>query len=98
MPLLALMLLLVVTVEAQQPSELVVYFYRDGQAVPITRPAFLAESHQDRAEQLLLTLLAGPNPKEEAVGLSSPLPAGTALLAVAVSGERSRKAAKRLQL
>ena len=85
--LLALALLLVVPVAAQQPSQLIIYFYREGQAVPITRTGVLSGKPQTDAEALLSELVAGPTPDEQAEGLASPLPIGTELMAVIVSGD-----------
>ena len=66
---------------------LTLYFYREGQAVPVARPGVLSGDSQADAEALLQATLAGPTAAEQASGLLSPLPPGTSLRAVTVSGE-----------
>jgi uncharacterized lipoprotein YddW (UPF0748 family) len=85
--LLGLMLFIAIPSLAQPPSELTIYFYQEGQAVPVARPGDLRGDPQADAETLLAELVAGPTPAERARGLTSPLPPGTELVAVTVSGD-----------
>jgi uncharacterized lipoprotein YddW (UPF0748 family) len=85
--LLGLILLIAVPALAQPPSELAIYFYQEGQAVPVTRMGVLSGDPQADAETLFAALVAGPTPDEQARGLTSPLPPGTELVAVTVSGD-----------
>ena len=85
--LLAATLLLALPAVAQQTDPATVYFYRDGEAVPVTRRALLSGASQADAEALLQALVTGPTPDEQTEGLVSPLPPGTELLAVTVSGD-----------
>ncbi len=84
---LLLGLLLTAPGGAQEAASLTLYFYRDGQMVPVQRMVPSRGDTQVDAEALLAELLAGPTAAEEAQGLVSPLPPGTELIAVTVSGE-----------
>jgi len=86
--LLVLFLAGTASVYAHAAPPLTIYFYRDRQAVPVTRPGSLRGDPQADAYQLLTELLAGPTPDEQASGLTSPLPHGTDLITVTVSGDR----------
>lgn len=72
---------------AAGPSDRTVYFFSGSQAVPVLRPGPLTGEVTADARTLLELLLAGPTAEERAAGLASPLPEGTELLAVTVSGE-----------
>jgi uncharacterized lipoprotein YddW (UPF0748 family) len=85
--LMALTLVWVGSVAAQTPPALTVYYFRDGQAVPVARSGILSGDPQASAEVLLGQLLAGPTASELAEGLSSPLPPNTDLIAATVSGD-----------
>jgi uncharacterized lipoprotein YddW (UPF0748 family) len=85
---LGLMLLGAGIVQAQTSATPVIYFYRDGQAVPVARTGALSGRPQTDAEMLLVELLAGPTPGEQTRDLSSALPAGTELITVAVSADQ----------
>ena len=85
--LLALTLLWSHTAFAQESTVPTICFYRDGQATPATRTVILSGVPQSDAEVLLAELLAGPTRDEQEEGLTSPLPPGTELLAVTVSGQ-----------
>jgi hypothetical protein len=76
-----------VPVGAQSSSGLVIVFYRDGQGVPVARSGSLSGDPQADAETLLSLLVAGPTAAERASGLTLPLPPGTELVAVTVSGD-----------
>ena len=84
---LGMTLLLAVPVVAESSPEPIVYFYRESQAVPVVRPGVLSGQIEADAQQLLDALLAGPSREERAAGLVSPLPDGTELRAVTVSGQ-----------
>jgi len=84
---LALTLLWSQTANAQESTLPAICFYRDGQATPATRTVVLSGVPQSDAEVLLAELLAGPTRDEQEEGLTSPLPPGTELLAVTVSGQ-----------
>ncbi|MGD2205153.1 MAG: GerMN domain-containing protein, partial [Anaerolineae bacterium] len=85
--LLGAALLLTIPIVAQQAGNPVVYFYRDGQAVPVVRPVAPSGDPQADAETLLEALLAGPTADERAAGLMSPLPPGADLVAVTVDAD-----------
>jgi uncharacterized lipoprotein YddW (UPF0748 family) len=85
---LALALLRAAAAVAQEPSELTLCFYRHGQPVSVTRSGLLSGNPQEDATTLIGELLAGPTPDEQASGLTSPLPPGTVLIAVTVTGDR----------
>jgi uncharacterized lipoprotein YddW (UPF0748 family) len=82
-----LALLFAVPVASQQSAGITLYFYRDGQAVPVTRHSNLSGDVQSDATALIAALLEGPAPDEQADGLASPLPAGATLASVSVSGQ-----------
>jgi len=86
--LLALVVLLSRAARAQEPTMPVVCFYRDREATPAHRDVALSGVPQADAETLLLELLAGPTSAEQDAGLTSPLPPGTELFAVTVSGDK----------
>ncbi len=86
--LLALTLLCSWAAYAQEPIMSVVCFYRDGEATPVPRDVALSGVPQSDAEALLLELLEGPTIAEREAGLTSPLPPGTELFAVTVSGDK----------
>ncbi|MFN2243157.1 MAG: GerMN domain-containing protein, partial [Anaerolineae bacterium] len=86
--LLLAALLLSRVVSAQQPAESSVCFYREGQAAPVCRDVALSGAAQSDAELLLAELLAGPTGAEQEEGFTSPLPPGTELISVTVSGEQ----------
>ena len=73
---------------AQQSSAPTVYFYRDEQATSVSRPVVLSGDVRADAATLLSALVTGPTPDEQAAGLTSPLPPGTELIAVTVSGDK----------
>ncbi len=85
--LFGLTLLLGVPTVAQQPSDLTIYFYGEGQPTAVARPGALQGDAEADAETLLAALLAGPTADELAAGLASPLPPGTELARVTVAGE-----------
>jgi uncharacterized lipoprotein YddW (UPF0748 family) len=85
--LLGLALLMVAPAAAQQPSTLTIYYYQDGQAVPISRSGILSGDPQADAGTLLAALLAGPTPAERTGRLVSPLPPDAELAAVTVAGD-----------
>jgi len=85
--LLAATLLWCQTAGAQEPTTHSVCFYRNGQPAPAARDVVLSGVPQPDAELLLAELLAGPTRDEQDEGFTSPLPPGTELLAVTVSGE-----------
>ncbi|MGD9404406.1 MAG: family 10 glycosylhydrolase [Anaerolineae bacterium] len=76
------------TVRAQEPTTAEICFYRNGQPAPATRDVDLSGMTQSDAALLLLELLEGPTSDEQAAGLTSPLPPGTELIAVTVSGDQ----------
>jgi uncharacterized lipoprotein YddW (UPF0748 family) len=84
---LALLLVGTAPAYAEVAPPFTIYYFRDGQAVPVTRPGTFRGDPQADAQQLLAELLAGPTPDEQASGLTSALPAGTELITVTVSGE-----------
>jgi uncharacterized lipoprotein YddW (UPF0748 family) len=84
---LGLVLLLSAPAAAQQPSTLTIYYYQDGQPVPVSRVAVLRGDPQADAATLITALLAGPLPDEKARGLAPALPPGAELAAVTVDGE-----------
>jgi uncharacterized lipoprotein YddW (UPF0748 family) len=86
--LLGLTFLWLGSADAQTSTASTIYFYQEGEAVPITRSSMLSGDPQSDAEALIAALLAGPTVSEQAVGLRSPLPSGTELRAVTVSGGR----------
>jgi hypothetical protein len=67
---------------------LTLYFSASGQAIAVERQGALSGVAAEDAVALLTALLAGPTPEEQALGLSSRLPPGVAL--VAVRGDRRR--------
>jgi uncharacterized lipoprotein YddW (UPF0748 family) len=69
-------------------STLTVYFYRDNQAIPISRPGALSGDRHADAHALVSLLLTGPTPAEQASAITSPLPPGSTLTGVTVSGEQ----------
>jgi uncharacterized lipoprotein YddW (UPF0748 family) len=84
---LGLALLLITPATAQQPAVITIYYYQDGQAVPVSRSGILRDTPQADAKTLLTALLAGPTLSERAGGLTSPLPADAELDAVTVAGD-----------
>lgn len=85
--LAALALLMALSAAAQTPPDATLYYYRDGQAVAVERRTVLSGGVQDQAWVLLSALALGPTPEEQGDGLTSPLPAGTEIVAVTVSGD-----------
>ncbi len=85
--LVAVALLLGGAANAQRASSFTLYFYREGQAVPVQRAGILTGDDQADAETLLEALLAGPTGDERAGGLTSPLPPDAKLAAVIVAGD-----------
>ena len=81
--LAVLALLVAISAAAQTPPEATLYYYRDGQAVTVERRAVLGGG----ARTLLSALAEGPSPEEQTDGLTSPLPAGTEIIAVAINGD-----------
>ncbi|MEJ2208271.1 MAG: GerMN domain-containing protein [Anaerolineae bacterium] len=73
--------------QAAGPQALTLYFYRDGQIVPVARAGILSGDAGQDAARLLAALLAGPTAAERSAGLSSALPAGAKLADVATAGE-----------
>ena len=70
-----------------QPADLTVYFYRDGQAVAVPRAGLLSGDRTADAQALIVALLAGPTSEEAAAGLTSALAAGCELVELRVDGE-----------
>ncbi|MFN2291559.1 MAG: family 10 glycosylhydrolase [Anaerolineae bacterium] len=75
---------------AQQAVAPAVYYYRDGQAAPVSRPALPEGERQTDVQALLESLLAGPSPEEQVQGYGTALPPGATLAGTAISGEEIR--------
>ena len=86
--LLIAALLCTYTAHAQEQSPAAICFYRNGQPASATRNVDLSGVPQSDAKLLLLELLEGPTSDEQAAGMTSPLPPGTELIAVTVSGDQ----------
>lgn len=72
------------------PTEVMVYFVRpaanEATLAPVARVVLATRSVESRLRGAYQALLAGPTPAEQAQGISTEIPAGTALRGLATGG------------